>query len=192
MHPKTFSTNLKHDYLLFLSKNSDIKIMNVLNGKEIGQIEGAHSKGTTSYQVLVNKSMSSRLSRIFKMVEEEIKSAEESEDEYSLLELFVEQLNDYIFVTGSSRDKLKVWKFDEGISKLIASTPNLGGIVKNGLIATSTMDNQVCIVSGGDCSNKLEFYIIHPNSSQNQKINRSHKKKRRINEGTSKKMKNIR
>lgn len=95
---KLFSSNYKNDFLLFVSINSDIKIMNVRDGEYIGDIDGAHFKGTSNYGLIINSSMSSRLKETFINIERAIKNAELEKDndnedqdvEVDLLELFVE------------------------------------------------------------------------------------------------------
>ena len=37
-HTRIFTSNLRHDSLLFVSQNSDIKILNIRTGKFIGDI----------------------------------------------------------------------------------------------------------------------------------------------------------
>ena len=47
---------------------SDVKIMNVRDGEYIGEIEGAHFKGTSNFGLIVNSSMSSKLKAIFNSI----------------------------------------------------------------------------------------------------------------------------
>ena len=81
---KLFGTNLRYDYLLFVSVGSDIKIMNVLKGKYIGDIDGAHFKGTTNFGVILNGNgrLKATLSRINNVLS--------SGNQKDLLSLFVE------------------------------------------------------------------------------------------------------
>jgi len=168
---KLFSSNFKNDFLLFVSLNSDIKIMNVRDGEYIGDIDGAHFKGTTNYGLIVNSSMSSRLKETFTNIERAIKNAEleadededEAEDvEVDLLELFVEQLNEYLLITCSSKDKLKLWKFEEGISTHLAQENCLGGTLDNLITVLKTRNKDVVIATTGNCSNKIELFAIVP------------------------------
>ena len=54
---RLFSSNLKHDYLCFLATNSDIKIINTKNGKYVGEIDGAHFKGTYNFGLVVSSGL---------------------------------------------------------------------------------------------------------------------------------------
>jgi hypothetical protein len=167
---KLFSSNYKNDFLLFVSLNSDIKIMNVRDGEYIGDIDGAHFKGTTNYGLIINSSMSSRLKETFVNIERAIKNAEvekekENEDEdveVDLLELFVEQLNEFILITCSAKDKLKLWKFEEGISTHLAQENCLGGTLDNLITVLKTRSKEVVIATSGNCSNKIELFTIVP------------------------------
>jgi len=57
---KCFSTNFKSDYLLFLSSRADVKLMNVLSGEYVGEIEGAHFKGTLNFGLVSDEGPASR------------------------------------------------------------------------------------------------------------------------------------
>ena len=172
---KLFSSNYKNDFLLFVSINSDIKIMNVRDGDYIGDIDGAHFKGTTNYGLMVNSSLSSRLKETFINIERAIKNAQasnrekgggddedEEEIDVDLLELFVEQLNEYMLVTCSSKDKVKIWKFEEGISTHLAQDNCLGGTLDNLIFILKTRTKDVVIATTGNCSNKIELFSLTP------------------------------
>lgn len=174
---KLFSSNYKNDFLLFVSINSDIKIMNVRDGEYIGDIDGAHFKGTTNYGLIINSSISSRLKETFVNIERAIKNAEaekekdddenENEDvEVDLLEFFVEQLNEYMLITCSAKDKLKIWKFQEGISTHLTQENCLGGTLDNLISVLKTRSKEVVILTTGNCSNKMELFTICPSGKQ--------------------------
>lgn len=168
---KLFSSNYRNDFLLFVSLNSDIKIMNVRDGEYIGDIDGAHFKGTANYGLIINSSMSSRLKETFVNIERAIKNAEmaqrdevleDEEVEVDLLELFVEQLNEYMLVTCSSKDKIKLWKFEEGISTHLAQENCLGGTLDNLIFVMKTKAKEIVIATAGNCSNKIELFSLLP------------------------------
>jgi len=146
--------------------------MNVRDGAPIGDIDGAHFKGTTNYGLLINSSMSSRLKETFINIERAIKNAElakrDEEDledvEVDLVELFVEQLNEYMLVTCSSKDKIKIWKFEEGISTHLTQDNCLGGNLDNLIFILRTRDKNVVIATTGSCSNKIELFTLTPTS----------------------------
>lgn len=144
------------------------------DGEPIGDIDGAHFKGTTNYGLLINSSMSSRLKETFVNIERAIKNAElarrddeEIEDvEVDLLELFVEQLNEYMLVTCSSKDKIKIWKFEEGISTHLTQDNCLGGNLDNLIFILKTREKEVVIATAGSCSNKIELFTLTPSIRQ--------------------------
>lgn len=146
--------------------------MNVRDGEYIGDIDGAHFKGTANYGLIINSSMSSRLKETFINIERAIKNAEMAKRESSgqedeavevdLLELFVEQLNEYMLVTCSSKDKLKLWKFEEGISTHLAQENCLGGILDNSICILKTKAKEIVIATAGNCSNKIELFNVVP------------------------------
>ena len=170
---KLFSSNLSFDFLVFLSINSDIKIINVRNGEYIGDIEGAHFKGPTNYGLIVNSGPTSRLTEtllsIEKVVENKEPNYEDDEDPEELdvndelLELFVEQLDDFILLSTSSKDKMRMWKFENGSSSMISQVNSLGGICDNSISVLRSTRNEILVLGYGNCSNKVEIFKLKNN-----------------------------
>jgi len=169
---KVFSTNLQGDYLIFLTSGSDIKIINSINGRNIGTIEGVHFKGTSSYGVLLNGDDFVTMPDIFGRIIAEANRIKElyDEDQYSqeneeyILDLFVEQLENYIFVTNSIKDKTKIWRFENGLSKMLSQHNSLGGRIDSDRIFLRTRKDGVIFINCGDASNRIELFTIKPSS----------------------------
>lgn len=153
---KLFGTNLKSDYLLFVSVGSDIKMLNVLKGKYIGDIDGAHFKGTSNFGLLLNSGNSSRLKGTLSRIGQAVSAGNQKE----LLQLFVEQLNDYILLSCSSKDKLRVWKFEDGHSIPSNQISSLGGLLDSQIFVLNNRHGEVCLLVAGNCSNKIEVFTL--------------------------------
>lgn len=154
---KLFGTNLKNDYLLFVSVGSDIKMLNVLKGKYIGDIDGAHFKGTSNFGLILNSGNSSRLKGTLNRIGQAVTSSNHKET----LQLFVEQLNDYILLSCSSKDKLRVWKFEDGHSIPSNQISCLGGLLDSQIFVVNNRYGEVCLLVAGNCSNKIEVFTLN-------------------------------
>lgn len=154
---KLFGTNLKNDYLLFVSVGSDIKMLNVLKGKYIGDIDGAHFKGTSNFGIMLNGGPSSRLKGTLNRIGQAFSSGNIKD----ALQLFVEQLNDYILLSCSSKDKLRVWKFEDGHSIPSTQISCLGGFLDSQIFAVNNRHGDLCLLVAGNCSNKIEVFSIN-------------------------------
>lgn len=148
---KLFSSNLKHDYLVFLSVNSDIKLLNTLNGKYVGEIEGAHFKGPSNYALLFSPGYSSLLSDVESSL---LKSPS------ALMDLFISQLNNALLISVSCKDRLKVWGFREGVAVPRDQAACLGGGLDQGLPLLKTRQQEAVVLSLGSGSNKLELFRV--------------------------------
>ena len=154
-HTRIFTSNLRHDYLLFVSQNSDIKILNLRSGKYIGDIDGAHFKGTYNFGLVVGAGLPHKLKdRMLAIEQEEDKSGEK------MMDLIIEQLNDYLLVSCSVKDKLKVWKFDNGLSTPIAQASCIGGTLDRPIQVLHTASKEVCLLVMGNASNKVELFRL--------------------------------
>lgn len=153
---KLFGTNLAYDYLLFVSVGSDIKLFNILSGKFIGVIDGAHFKGTTNFGIILNSGPSSKL----KGTLNRINSTTPSGKQKDIFSLFVEQLNDYLIVSTSSKDKLRVWQFEDVRAVPIAQAACLGGMLDSQIFTFYNRDHEVCLLVCGNCSNKIEIFTL--------------------------------
>lgn len=87
---------------------------------------------------------------------------EDEEVDVDLLELFVEQLNEFMLITCSSKDKIKIWKFEEGISTHLTQENCLGGNLDNLIFVLKSKTKDVIIATAGSCSNKIELYNMVP------------------------------
>lgn len=150
---RLFSTNLKNDYLVFVGINSDIKILNTRNGKYIGDIDGAHFKGTYNFGLIISPALAGKLQDLYQTYEDD-KTAEK------LMDVIVEQLNHMMMVTVSVKDKIKLWKFEDGLSSPIAQASCIGGMLDTGLLVLTNTAKETCIVSMGNASNKAEIFRI--------------------------------
>lgn len=154
---KVYGTNLKNDLLLFVSVGSDIKMLNILKGKYIGFIDGAHFKGTTNFGLVLNSGLNSRL----KTTLHKISQAVESGNQKEVLQLFVDQLNDYILLSCSAKDKLRVWKFDDAHSTPTTQINCLGGFIDSHIFVVNNRHGEVCLLVAGNCSNKIEVFTLN-------------------------------
>ena len=157
MTSKIFGTNLRYDYLLLVSVGSDIKLLNILKGKYIGDIDGAHFKGTTNFGIILNSGQNSKLKGTLGRVNQVLQSGNQKD----LLNLFVEQLNDYLVLSCSSKDKLRVWKFDDAYSSPVAQASSLGGVLDSQIFVFNTRSGDVALLVCGSCSNKIEVFTLN-------------------------------
>lgn len=150
---RIFSTNLKYDFLLFVSIASDIKILNVKSGKYIGDIDGAHFKGTYNYGMVVNAGLQGKLDDLFVCYRGNYSDSR-------FMDIIVEQLNHYIMITSSIKDKLKLWKFEDGLSTPVAQVNAIGGHLDQPISVLHTANKELCIINLGNASNKAELFKI--------------------------------
>lgn len=175
-YQKCFSTNFSHDYLLFVTSGADIKVLNVLSGEYVGEIEGAHFKGTLNFGLICDESSSSSL----KETQAKIKSKVEEHDlvnfyknpnavlheEFSnsdddpLFDEFVELLNSYLLVSVSNKEKIKLWKFEDGTSKNVSTENSMGGICDNMIHFVKYKNKGLVMIVTGQTSNKAELFQI--------------------------------
>ena len=153
---KLFGTNLKSDYLLFVSVGSDIKMLNILKGKYIGDIDGAHFKGTSNFGIILNSGLNSKLKNTLNKVSQVLAGGNQKDLEH----LFVEQLNDYILFSCSCKDKLRAWKFDDGFSSPVTQINCLGGFLDSQIFVMNNRLGEVCLLVTGNCSNKIEVFTF--------------------------------
>jgi WD40 repeat protein len=153
---RVFSTNLRFDYICFVSVASDIKLLNVLTGKYIGDIDGAHYKGTSNFGVLLNSGPTSKIKTTLSKLNQVLSTGTQKD----MLALFVEQLNDYIVLSCSVKDKLRAWKFDDAFSSPISQANCLGGYLDAHIYATTNRTGEVCLLVCGNCSNKIEIFTL--------------------------------
>jgi hypothetical protein len=159
---RIFSSNLKHDYLLFVSVASDIKIMNIRTAKYIGDIDGAHFKGTYNYGMIVNAGLQGKLQDMNNDYRGNYRDSR-------YMDMIVEQLNHYLMITCSVKDKMKVWKFDDGLSTPICQANAIGGHLDTSMTVMNTIDKDICIISLGNASNKAELFKLYSNDEQTRK-----------------------
>ena len=150
---RIFSTNLKHDYLLFVSLASDIKILNMKTGKYIGDIDGAHFKGTYNYGMIVNAGLQGKLEDLYD-------SYEGNYTDSKYMDLIVEQLNHYLMISSSIKDKIKIWKFDDGLSAPISQANCIGGTLDQSITVLYTASKDLCALVMGNASNKVELFKL--------------------------------
>lgn len=134
---------------------SDIKILNIRTGKYIGDIDGAHFKGTYNYGMMVNAGLQSKLQDLHSEYR-----GNYGDSKY--MDLIVEQLNHYLMVTCSLKDKVKVWKFDDGLSTPICQASAIGGHLDACISLAMTTNKEVCIMTMGNASNKVELFKVNP------------------------------
>lgn len=156
-YAKVFGTNLRSDYLLFVAVGSDIKLLNILKGKYIGDIDGAHFKGTNNFGLMVNSGPTSRIKSTLSRINQVVNSG----DQMDMLKLFVEQLNDYVLLTASSKDKLRIWKFDDAYSSPVSQAGCLGGFLDSQIFLINNRQGEVCVLTCGNCSNKIELFTLN-------------------------------
>lgn len=154
-HTRIFTSNLRHDNLLFVSQNSDIKILNIKTGRYIGDIDGAHFKGTYNFGLVVGAGLPHRLKDKMVMYEQE-----EDKTGEKMMDLIIEQLNDYLLVSCSVKDKLKVWKFDNGLATPISQANCIGGTLDRPIQVLNTASREVCLLVMGNASNKVELFRL--------------------------------
>lgn len=77
-----------------------------------------------------------------------------------LQDLFVDQLSGYLLCTSSSKDKLKIWKFENGENKLCTSENSIGGNGGTIFDFMVTKDKELVIISSGNQSNKVELFKL--------------------------------
>ena len=147
------------------------------NGEYIGDIEGAHFKGPTNYGLIVNSGPTSRLTETLLSIEKVVQNKhpnyedDEQDDEdleYAdvnddLLELFVEQLDDFILLSTSSKDKMRMWKFENGSSSMVSQVNSLGGICDSSITVLRSARNEILVLGYGNCSNKVEIFKLKNN-----------------------------
>lgn len=153
---RIFSSNIRHDCLLFVSQNSDIKIINMKTGKFIGDIGGAHFKGVYNFGLLVGAGLQNKLKD--RMENFEIKEGERKADR--VMDIIIEQLNEYMLVSCSLKDKLKVWKFQDGVSSPISQANCIGGNLDSPITLLNTINKEVSMLVMGNASNKVEIFIM--------------------------------
>lgn len=71
-----FGSNYPNDYLLFVTSGSDIKLLNILTGEYVGEIEGAHFKGTTNFGLITDNSPQSKLRDILSEIQQKVESGD--------------------------------------------------------------------------------------------------------------------
>jgi hypothetical protein len=69
-HMRAFNTNFTGDFILFLTTGSDIKILNIIAGDYIGEIEGANFKGTCNFGLISDESPDSSLKETLTKIHE--------------------------------------------------------------------------------------------------------------------------
>lgn len=152
---RVFTTNLRHDHLVFVSQASDIKILHAKSGKYIGDIDGAHFKGTYNFGFVVANSLQGKLDDLFGAFQGNHKDPK-------FMDLIVEQLNNYLMVTSSIKDKIKVWKFDDGLATPISQANVIGGSLSVPISLLYTAAKEVCMLVMGNASNKVELFKLAP------------------------------
>lgn len=174
---KCYSTNFQNDYLLFHTCGSGINIINVLTGNYISEMEGVHFKGVSSFTTIANESVNSTLRDVqteigtkvsegegdkmrLKTLPADADEDEEPEKEDALMPYFTEQLNNYVLITSSTKEKLKAWKFTDNKHEMISQIPVLGGSTDNYLTMMRNKQGQNVIVSSGNSSNKVELFVM--------------------------------
>lgn len=146
--------------------------MSIISGEFIGEIEGANFRGTTNFGIISDESPTSTLRDVLERINSKFLQedglrvtdknyAEEKEDnEDPLFGLYVEQLNHYILYTNSNKDKYKMWRFHDGISKHYSSEVGQGGLLDNVLTFVPTRNKKLTMISTGMSSNKLEVLLL--------------------------------
>lgn len=144
---------MKNDFLVFVSLNSDIKILNTRNGKYIGDIDGAHFKGTYNFGLIVSNGLKGRLKDL-------MASFEESKSEKKFMDVAIEQLNHFLMISCSIKDKLKVWKFEDGLASPISQASCIGGSLDQPITVLNTVGKELCLLVMGSASNKAEIFKL--------------------------------
>ena len=175
-YQKCFSTNFAYDYLLFVTSGADIKLLNILSGDYVGEIEGAHFKGTLNFGVICDESTSSSLKETLAVIKSKIEKQDlmnfyknpdqvmnednSNTDDDPLFDQFVELLNCYLQVSVSNKEKIKLWKFEDGTSKNISTENSMGGISDNMISFVKNKNKGLVMIVTGQTSNKAELFQI--------------------------------
>lgn len=85
---------------------------------------------------------------------------EDPDDPEDLFSLFVKQLNSFLMFTTSSKDKIKMWKFTDGVSKLATQEGSVGGLSDNCITFMPNKNRKMTVISAGNSSNKLEVFLM--------------------------------
>ena len=133
----------------------------MLNGKYIGDIDGAHFKGTYNFGLVVSNALTHTLKDFM------LEYSEQKEDA-KLMEMFVEQMDSYLLVSVSLKDKLKLWKFERGLSTPVSQANALGGSMDSEIHLVYTLDKQICLMVMGSASNKIELFKLKPHSKEKE------------------------
>lgn len=152
---RLYTTNLRHDHLVFLSQSSDIKILHAKTGKFIGDIDGAHFKGTLNYGMVISNGLQGKLDDLYSSYEGNYKDSK-------FMDIVIEQLNQYLMVTSSVKDKIKLWKFDDGLATPISQANVIGGCLSTPITLMFTAAKEVCVLVMGNASNKVELFKLAP------------------------------
>jgi hypothetical protein len=150
-----------------VSSGTDIKLMNILNGEYVGEIDGAHFKGTLNMGLISDEGPTSKLSQILTQVKNKVLTGDAFKTDVDigdetdpLIEEFVQQMNHYLFFTVSSKEKLKMWKFEDGIPKLAGQDIAFGGNSGNTFSFARTRNKELIVVVTGQTSNKVELFSL--------------------------------
>jgi hypothetical protein len=150
---RLFSSNLRGDTLIFVGINSDIKILDSETGKFVGDIDGAHFKGTYNFGLVVSVALSNKL--------RDLQAAyDDDPTEDRKVDNFIEQLNHCLLISVSVKDKLKLWKFEDGLSSPVAQGNAIGGTLDSSMTVLNTADKHLCLLIMGNASNKVELFQI--------------------------------
>jgi len=63
-------------------------------------------------------------------------------------------------LTSSHKEKMKLWKFENGVSKCITSVPCLGGTGGGYMDFMRTKAKELVVISVGNASNKVELFTL--------------------------------
>lgn len=85
---------------------------------------------------------------------------EEKKSGEALMDLVIEQLNNYMLITCSLKDKLKVWKFVDGVSSPTSQAACIGGSLDHPIAILPTASKDLCLLIMGSGSNKVELFRL--------------------------------
>ena len=102
------------------------------------------------------------------LVEEDEDFEEEEEDEEeedvgenkAVRELYKKQLEHFILMTSSCKDKIKTWNFEDGKAKMLSSASCIGGNLGGNLTFMMSKAKELCVLSAGNVSNKIELFTM--------------------------------
>lgn len=91
---------------------------------------------------------------------EEEDSGDNKKENKDVQALYKKQLEYYLLMTSSCKEKLKVWNFEDGKSKMLTQSPCIGGSLGGNLVFMMSKAKELVVLSCGNVSNKFELYTM--------------------------------